>query len=155
MLRKVTEIGLRPPHASDGTALRPSPAITRETTAELRKLLCGAPCGIVPGLQNLPILARLKSRSRKIPLSRQWILRVRLPSLAERRSTMSDSGRAVRCMGRVAEGSHRNYETLRLGIQNLFPQPSIIIGPASHGQFLPLRLKVHMPLRKFTCRLNG
>ncbi len=41
-------------------------------------------------------------------------------------------------MGRVAESSRRNYETLRLGIQNLSRRLSIIIGPAPHGQFLPV-----------------
>ena len=50
-------------------------------------------------------------------------------------------------MGRAAEGSHRNYQTLRLGIQNLSRRLSII-GPAPHGQFLPVRLKTHMPFKK-------
>ena len=31
-------------------------------------------------------------------------------------------------MGRVAEGSRRNYQTLRLHIHNLFRRLSIIIG---------------------------
>ena len=31
-------------------------------------------------------------------------------------------------MGRVAEGSRRNYQTIRLGIRNLFCRLRIIIG---------------------------
>ena len=58
-------------------------------------------------------------------------------------------------MGRVTEGSRRNYETLRLGIQNSFRRLSITIGPAPHRQFLPVRLKFTCRLRKSTCRLNG
>ena len=48
----------------------------------------------------------------------------------------------------MAESSRRNYEILRLGIQNLFRRLSVIIGPAPHGQFLPVRLKIHMPFKK-------
>ena len=51
-------------------------------------------------------------------------------------------------MGRVAEGGRRNYETLRLGIQNFFRRLSITIGPAPYRQFLPVRLKIHMPFKK-------
>jgi hypothetical protein len=36
-------------------------------------------------------------------------------------------------MGRVAEGSRRNYETLRLGIQDLFRHLSIIIARRRTG----------------------
>ena len=52
-------------------------------------------------------------------------------------------------MGRVAESSRRNYKTLCLGIQNLSRRLSITIGRAPHGQFLPVRLKIHMPFKKF------
>jgi len=45
----------------------------------------------------------------------------------------------------VAEGSRRNYQPLRPGIQDPFRRLSIIIGPAPHGQFLPIRLQIHMP----------
>jgi hypothetical protein len=38
--------------------------------------------------------------------------------------------------------------TLRLGIQDLFRRLGIIIGPAPHGQFPPVRLKIHMPFKK-------
>ena len=34
-------------------------------------------------------------------------------------------------MGRAAEGGRRNYQTLRLGIQNLSRRLSIIIGPCA------------------------
>ena len=51
-------------------------------------------------------------------------------------------------MARVAEGSRRNYETLRLGIQNFFRRLSITIGPAPHRQFLPVRQKIYMPFKK-------
>ena len=51
-------------------------------------------------------------------------------------------------MGRVAEGSRRNYQTIHLGIGNLFCRLRIIIGPVSHGQFLPAGLKAHMPFKK-------
>jgi hypothetical protein len=51
-------------------------------------------------------------------------------------------------MGRVAEGSRRNYQTIRLGIRNLFCRLRIIIDPVPHGQFLPAGLKAHMPFKK-------
>jgi hypothetical protein len=56
--------------------------------------------------------------------------------------------RPIRSMGSVAERSRRNYETLRLGIQDLFPPPQHYNRPAPHGQFVSVR-------REFTCRLNG
>jgi hypothetical protein len=43
---------------------------------------------------------------------------------------------------------------LRLGIQNLSRRLSIIIGPAPHGQFLPVRLKIHMPFKKVSKSLT-
>ena len=52
-------------------------------------------------------------------------------------------------MGRVAEGSRRYYETLRLGIQDLFPPPEQHHNrPAPHRQFVSVG-------GEFTCRLNG
>lgn len=51
-------------------------------------------------------------------------------------------------MGRVAEGSRRNYETLRLGIQDLFRHLSIIIARRRTGSSYRLRGKVHMPFKQ-------
>ncbi len=51
-------------------------------------------------------------------------------------------------MGRVAEGSRRNYETLRLGIQDLFPPPQHHNRPAPHGQFVSVGGRVHMPFKR-------